>query len=278
MMIFPASCHPATALLGIVQPPPSFAIVGKGGVGKTTIAAFTLRYLLENGIKPLLAVDADPSACLAAALGVEVGETIGGIREDTRSAVNKLPPGISKSEFLGLKIQEAITEANGFDFLAMGRPEGPGCYCFVNNVLRDHLDRLTQHYRATVIDCEAGLEHLSRRTTLGVNTMICVADPTIKALEALRTVLEIAAQLNAKVKRKLLIINRVPDHAQEQVRKVVEQKLDLTAFEAHGFIPEDPAIFAAELTGSNLLAMNSNTSAYQAYKCFLDSLPQALQK
>lgn len=275
MVALPSGCHPSSAS-PVLSTSPSLAVVGKGGVGKTTIAAFMVRYLLEQGIKPLLAIDADPSSCLASALGVDVTETIGGIREDTRTAVQHLSPGMSKSEYLGMKIQEALGENDGFDFLAMGRPEGPGCYCFVNNVLRDHLDRLTQHYRATVIDCEAGLEHLSRRTTLGVSTMLFVADPTLKALQTLQTVQDIAARLNTTVKRRILLLNRVPPAAQERLLTLAGERLDLNAFEAVGFIPDDPAIFAAELEGAKLLDVSSAIPAYQHFLQIMTSLASPL--
>ncbi len=251
------------------------AIVGKGGVGKTTVAAFTIRYLLERGIKPLLAVDADPSSCLGGVLGVEVAETIGGLREDTRSAAHGIPEGIPKQQYLAMKVQEAIIEAQGFDLLAMGRPEGPGCYCFVNNVLREHLDRLSRNYQATVIDCEAGLEHLSRRTAQDVQTMILVADPTVKALNTINTILTIARDLRSRIERKLLLLNRVPAQDQERVLEMVHQYIDPDDFAAIGSLPQDGAIFAAELAGRNLLSLE-NSSAYQVYCQFLDALAQPL--
>jgi CO dehydrogenase maturation factor len=188
---------------------PCLAIAGKGGVGKTTLSAFLIRHLLDSDHAPILAVDADPSACLAGVLGVESVETIGGIREDTRAVAGGMPEGVPKQQYLELKIQEAVTEAQGFDLLTMGRPEGPGCYCFVNNLLRDNLDRLTKGYKATVIDCEAGLEHISRRTSRNVDTMIFVADPTVKALQTINTAVSIAEELDNKTERFLLILNRV---------------------------------------------------------------------
>ncbi|TKJ36849.1 hypothetical protein CEE37_14795 [candidate division LCP-89 bacterium B3_LCP] len=251
---------------------PCIALVGKGGVGKTTMSAFTIRYLIEKGINPVLAVDADPSVCLAGVLGIETGETIGGIREDTRSVAKGIPDTIPKQQYLELKVQEAVTESRDFDLLTMGRPEGPGCYCFVNNILRDNLDRLTRGYKVTVIDCEAGLEHISRRTGRDVNVMIFVADPTVKALNTLKSVLEIGEEVSNKILRRLLILNRVPDGKEEKVLEAAAGILDLKLFEAVGVIPGDSAVFDAELEGSSLLNIDSSISSYQAYIGFLNSL------
>lgn len=257
---------------------PTIAVAGKGGVGKTTLAAFTIRNLLESGLSPILAVDADPSVSLAGVLGVEIGETIGGIREDTRSVAQGIPETIPKQQYLELKIQEAITEAKGFDLLTMGRPEGPGCYCFVNNILRDNLDRLSKGYRATVIDCEAGLEHISRRTSRDVDTMIFMADPTAKAMETIRTALVTAEGLSNKIERKILILNRIPAGMEQRVLSAVSEHLDVNLFEAVGFIPQDEAIFEAELEGRNLLEIDGSIPSYLAFKQFITSLERPLSE
>lgn len=255
---------------------PCIAIVGKGGVGKTTIAAFTVRYLLERGVIPILAVDADPSMSLPGVLDVQVEETIGGIREDTRSTAKGVPEGVPKQQYLAMKIEEALVEAKGFDLLAMGRPEGQGCYCFVNNVLRDHLDRLAKSYKATVIDCEAGLEHISRRTTRAVDTLIMVADPTLKAIHTLGTILEMTMDLDGRVERKLLILSRVPSGSETRVQEAAFRILGRENFEAVGIIPQDEAIFEAELGGRNLLKVDAHIAAFQAYSNFLEALPRPL--
>ncbi|HID11122.1 MAG TPA: carbon monoxide dehydrogenase, partial [Candidatus Latescibacteria bacterium] len=138
------------------------AVSGKGGTGKTTIAALLVRKLMRMD-GPVLAVDADPNSNLGEQLGMEVGETIGDIREEVLE--EELPPGMTKDRYLELRIQETLTEGEGVDLLTMGRPEGPGCYCYVNHLLRGFLDRLSKNYRHIVVDNEAGMEHLSRRTT-----------------------------------------------------------------------------------------------------------------
>ncbi len=247
--------------------------MGKGGVGKTTLTAFTIKYLLGGNLTPILAVDADPSVCLAGVLGVEIRETIGGIREDTRAVAGGIPAGLPKQQYLELRVQEAVTEAQGFDLLTMGRPEGPGCYCFVNNVLRDHLDKLSRAYRVTVMDCEAGLEHLSRRTSRAVDTMILVADPTVKALETINSVLQIAGELHDRVGRRLLVLNRVPRGREDEITRIAARKLDFDRFDATAVIPQDDAVFEAELDGRVLLDLDDSTPAFEAYKRFLDGLP-----
>jgi CO dehydrogenase maturation factor len=165
----------------------ALALTGKGGVGKTTLAAMAIRWLGENAGGPILAVDADPNACLDGLLGVEVRSTVGRVREDAKQRAQAgLGGGVGKEEWLDLKIQESIVEADDFDLIAMGRSEGPGCYCYANNVLRSVLDRLAKHYRSIVIDNEAGLENLSRRTVQTVDQMIFVADPSAPGLATAR--------------------------------------------------------------------------------------------
>jgi len=142
----------------------TIAISGKGGTGKTTAAAMIIRWLADNRSKSILAVDADSAVSLNDMLGVAVPETVGAVREEMKRLVNDLPGGMTKQQFLDYKIQASLVETPEFDLVAMGRPEGPGCYCYANNLLRDILDTLTKNYDYVVIDNEAGMEHLSRRT------------------------------------------------------------------------------------------------------------------
>jgi len=154
----------------------TIAVSGKGGSGKTTLAAMIIRSLLERGRRgAILAVDADPNSCLAMALGVQVIATIADIREQA-STKQPTNPGADRLRTFEYGIQQAITEADGFDLLAMGRPEGPGCYCAANNMLRQFMDKLSGQYEYVIIDNEAGMEHLSRRTTNNVDLLYIVAE------------------------------------------------------------------------------------------------------
>jgi CO dehydrogenase maturation factor len=180
------------------------AVAGKGGVGKTTISAMLVQYLLKID-KPVLAVDADPNSNLNAALGLEYEETIADIREKVKK---QTPANFSKSEFFGLKLEEAIAEGNGFDLLVMGRPEGPGCYCAINNILRDYLEKISRKYKFVVIDNEAGMEHLSRRTAADIDLLLLISDPTAVGINSAIKVFDTAKSAGIKIKDISLVINK----------------------------------------------------------------------
>src|SRR5512146_2977488 len=160
----------------------SIAIAGKGGTGKTTIAALLVQLLAQKGT--VLAIDADPSSNLNLALGVELADTVGDVREEMLAAVKggTFMPGMAKQDYIDLRISESLVESQGFDLLAMGRGEGPTCYCAANNMLRVCIDRLSGAYDYVVIDNEAGLEHLSRQTTQDIDQLIIVSDPTVRGI------------------------------------------------------------------------------------------------
>ena len=170
------------------------AVVGKGGVGKTTVTALLLRRLLDGKETPVLAIDADPSSCLGAALGIPVERTLAEEREALRDGEGR-PPSMSQADWLALKTEELLVEREGFDLLTMGRPEGPGCYCFANNLIRGNLDRLGRAYRHVLLDCEAGLEHLSRRTSGRPDALVCVASRARMAAETIARALAIYREL-----------------------------------------------------------------------------------
>jgi CO dehydrogenase maturation factor len=130
----------------------TIAVAGKGGTGKTTVAALIVRLLKEKKAGSILAVDADPNHNLGEALGIKTDETIGSIIDEVSRNPEKIPAGMSKDRFIEYRVQTSVAEGEGFDLLSMGRPEGPGCYCYVNNVLRNVAGKLMQDYDYVVID------------------------------------------------------------------------------------------------------------------------------
>ncbi|MDD5060428.1 MAG: AAA family ATPase, partial [Candidatus Omnitrophica bacterium] len=193
------------------------AMAGKGGTGKTTIAAVIVRLIKEKKLGSVIAIDADPNSNLAQSLGVEnrsnIGEILDGIGE-------KVPPGMTKDRFIQLKVQTAIQEEDGFDLLSMGKPEGPGCYCYVNNILRSVMAGLVKDYDYIIIDNEAGLEHLSRRTSRLADTLIVVSDSSVVGLRSAKKVIELVNELKFEVKKSYLLVNRFnKDIREEQVKE-----------------------------------------------------------
>jgi CO dehydrogenase maturation factor len=241
----------------------TIAVAGKGGTGKTTVAALTIDYLVRLHKGSILAIDADPSTNLNLALGVEVEETIGGGREeivgDIRTGQYNL--GLDKQQAFRLMIQECLVETEHFDLLAMGRPEGPGCYCAPNHLLRQSIDALANSYRFVVIDNEAGLEHISRRTTRDVDLLLVISDPTVRGLIAAQRVFELVAELGSRVHKTCLIVNRVPvgdngrpELASELAAKIVELQLPLL-----GVLPQDAAVAEWDALGQPLVTLPLDT-------------------
>jgi len=186
------------------------AVTGKGGVGKTTISGLMIKQLIFNKMTPVLAIDADPNSCLDAALGVEVEHTVGSVREEVREETQKgLGAGISKQELLQLRIEESLVESKGYDLIAMGRPEGAGCYCYANNVLKDVIRQIAGQYPYVVLDNEAGLENLSRRIIQKVDMLVLVSDPSNAGMETLNRLHSLANDMNVQYDKLVLIINRL---------------------------------------------------------------------
>jgi CO dehydrogenase maturation factor len=184
------------------------AVTGKGGVGKTTISALLIKNLLAAGKTPVLCIDADPNSCLDAALGVSVTDTVGRAREEVRTSAGA-DANISKRELLRLKLESALVEARGFDLIAMGRPEGEGCYCYANNVLKEIIAEISSQYPYVVLDNEAGLENLSRRIVQKVDLMILTSDASNAGLQTLLRLYELANEMRMSYGKLALVINRL---------------------------------------------------------------------
>jgi CO dehydrogenase maturation factor len=238
----------------------TIAIAGKGGTGKTTVASLIIRWVSEHLTKSVLAVDADSNVNLHDLLGVAVKQTVGGIREEMRSLAAQLPGGMTKPQYLEYKIQASLTETPEFDFIAMGRPEGPGCYCYANNLLRDILRTLGTNYDFVVIDNEAGMEHLSRRTTQTIDHLLIIADPAPRGIVAAGRISRLLTELETRVKARHLVLNRVQPPLPDKVGNLVAAEgLDLL-----GTIPEDETLRQADQAQQPVWTLSRQAAAYRA--------------
>jgi CO dehydrogenase maturation factor len=244
------------------------AITGKGGVGKTTVAALLAILAIRKGRRPVLAIDADPNTCLDAALGVFAEKTVGGIREEAREIAGKgAMSGISKQEMLGLKIGECLVEADDFDLVAMGRPEGPGCYCYANSVLTSVLDELSSQYPIVVLDNEAGLENLSRRIVQKVNLLIVVSDPSKRGLDTVRRLHALAREMNIRFDRLAIIINRRRNDACSPA--IAGLKSDISADYIVN-LPENEELAEMGESGKSLWSISPDNAVMQQLNAFWD--------
>ncbi|MHB1458596.1 MAG: ATP-binding protein [Armatimonadota bacterium] len=246
----------------------TIAVTGKGGVGKTTTSALIIRWLVANNQIPVLAVDADCNANLHEALGISYVATVGGIREDALREAKNLS-GISKQEFLDLRVQDALVEQTGYDLIVMGRPEGPGCYCFANNVLRDIIKRLSVNYKNIVVDSEAGLEHLSRRTLLSVDFLLIVSDCTVRGVRTARRVTELAAEMGTPVKNCGLIVTRVPDGI---LPPAVQAEVDATGIPLLAAVPFDNNVADMDAGGMAVADIPSDSPARVAINSLMERI------
>jgi CO dehydrogenase maturation factor len=244
------------------------AVAGKGGSGKTTLCALLCRALMERGVKPVLAVDADPNSCLPERLGVTVRQTIGEMREQVRDDPESVPPGVSKHAWIEQLIQEDIAEASGFDLLVMGRQEGPGCYCYINNVLRDSMEKLSAKYRAVVVDNEAGLEHLSRRTNGRVEVMLVVCLPNQTGVHTAARILRIIKSLELEVGHTFLVFSQCDGVPGGDLGEAVAQ----LGVEVLGTVPADSGVNTFDVTGRPLLQLPAESRAVQAVRGFVTTL------
>jgi len=185
------------------------AVAGKGGTGKSTIAALLIFYLRELNQGPVLAIDADPDANLGTLLGIEPQQTVGDLREEVLAEIKNFPAGMSKANFVEAGLHQIIEEAIGFDLITMGRGEGPGCYCYLNNLIRKFSDDLMPSYSWVVIDNEAGLEHISRRTSADLDGLLVVVNENPNSIRTARRIADIGKTLANEIKEMILIPNMV---------------------------------------------------------------------
>lgn len=237
------------------------AITGKGGTGKTAVAAMLIRHLVNNSGKRyrILAIDADADANLADALGVRVGKTIGDMREFMQKARYDTPPETDKQVLFESKMFEILLEENGFDLLVMGKPEGSGCYCFVNNLLRGIMDKTVANYDLIIIDTPAGLEHFSRKTIPDLDDLIVVTDESRRGLTTGERIRDLAQEIDLHYKNLYVIVNKVTPGRRE---KVLENASSL-GLKVIGAIPFDESLAKFDLVGDPLMALPDSSPAIQ---------------
>lgn len=240
----------------------TIALAGKGGTGKTTVAALLVRHLIRRRLGDVLAIDADPSSNLNLALGLPLTTTVGDIREGMLAGVQNgsVGTGIARHDFLNAEIRLAVEEGERVDLLAMGRPEGQGCYCAVNHMLRQIIDGLGRAYAFVVIDNEAGMEHLSRRTTRDVDVLLVVTDPTVRGVKAADGIAKLAEELQINVGRAMLVVNRVQGELPETLRRTIDE-LNL---ELAGLIPADPLVGEFDAVGRPLVELPADAPSSRA--------------
>ncbi len=244
------------------------AIAGKGGVGKTTFTALLMRYLMERKPgKAILAVDADPNANLNETLGVEVEDTISDILEDTKRP-DAVPTGMSKEMYIQYKLQAAMVETKEFDLLVMGNPQGAGCYCYPNDLLRKHLEKLRNNYDYVLVDNEAGLEHLSRRIINDVDMLIVVSDASARSVRSAARVHEIVKSVGIDIKEIYLVVTKVTGNEVELLRPEIEK----TGLQLIGTIPLDPLVAEYDVQSKALLELPDDAPVVKATNEILDKL------
>ena len=238
----------------------NIAVAGKGGSGKTSVASLVIRYLMEKGAGPVLAVDADPNANLGESLGLDIKQTVGSILASFNEEKINIPPGMTKEAYLEIKLNEAVVESKGLDLVTMGRGEGPECYCYPNVILRKFADTMAENYAYMVMDNEAGMEHLSRRTTQNVDELLIISDHSVKGVRTVARIRELVAELKLVVKRQSVLINLVPDG----LDPLVAEELKKWEIEPAATIPLDEELYNYDLKLKPLLDLPDNSKAAKA--------------
>lgn len=227
---------------------PLVAVTGKGGTGKSTLTALLVQQLVASGVRPVLAVDADPNSCLGDLLGIEVPGTMAELRDRTRRSADETP-GLSKPMQVDLGLNEIMSEGTGFDLLTMGQPEGSGCYCYINNLLKGWLEKTGRQYAIRVVDNQAGMEHLSRLVTATIDVMLIVAEPTLPAARAVARIMKLSRNLPMKVGRRVVVWNRVHEN---KVPQALRDAADENTADASVMVAWSDRLAAAYVNGEIL--------------------------
>jgi CO dehydrogenase maturation factor len=245
------------------------ALAGKGGTGKTTTSALLIKYLLNRGMTPVLAVDADANANLNELLALDVNVTLGEIRKELKGDI---PQGMSRDQYMEMKIHQSLIEETGFDLMVMGQPDGPGCYCAANQYLAMTMDKLAENYEYIIVDNEAGMEHLSRMNLRSIDYLLIVSDPSARGIMTARRIADITGPLQLEVKEQHLIVNRAPSPVTSALQEKIDEAVSDADMNLAGIISSSDDLIDQELSGKSYLQLGENiTVIQQAYSIF-DSL------
>lgn len=238
----------------------NIAVAGKGGSGKTSVAGLIIRYLKKNGSGPILAIDADPNTNLGESLGLDVKQTVGSMLNEFQKDKINIPPGMNKQDYLDYKLNEIIVESKGLDLVTMGRGGGPECYCYPNLILKKFVDSLAENYAYMVMDNEAGMEHLSRRTTQNVDGLFIISDHSMKGIRTVARIRDLVSELKLVVKRQMVIVNFVPT----KLDPLVTKELDRLGIASVITIPLDNEVYEYDLKLKPLLDLPDTSKAVMA--------------
>lgn len=241
------------------------AFAGKGGVGKTTVAALVVRHLSRHDKTPILAVDADPNSNLGETMGLDVPTTIGDIRENYMRDPQGVPSGMDKINYIETLVEQALIEKPQFDLLVMGRQEGQGCYCMVNNILNNFTEKLSTNYNYLVVDNEAGMEHLSRRTSGDVDMLYLVTDYSLRGLRAVKRIHDMLESLSLKIGNLGIVVSRGP----EQLSQAFIDEVEEIGLPIMGVIPDDPALLDFDMERKSLLELPDDSLSVKAIENML---------
>ncbi|MDR1701689.1 MAG: AAA family ATPase [Sporomusaceae bacterium] len=241
------------------------AVAGKGGTGKTSFTALLIRYLAQNTKHDILAVDADANANLNEALGLDLPMTISELIASTKDP-KAIPQGMSQDVYIQYKLQESLVESDRVDMLVMGGPDGPGCYCFPNNLLRGYMEKLGKNYDYVVMDNEAGLEHISRRVTQDIDYMFVISDTSARSIRSAGRVKELLTSIKSNIKNLYLVVTK--SQAPEDL-EVLQDEIEKTGLDLIGVIPFDPLVSKFDLEGKPLFDLPEDSAASQAVDAIL---------
>lgn len=251
----------------------TIAVAGKGGTGKTTLTGLLIDYLCKQGKGPILAVDADANSNLNEVLGVEVEFTLGDIREDVATselaAVNPIPAGMSKHDYMNYMLNSAMVEEDDYDLLVMGRTQGKGCYCYVNGLLQSQLAKVASQYKYLVIDNEAGMEHMSRGIIPKVDVLLLVSDCSRRGVQAVGRIAELAKDLNLNPQTMKLIINRAPGGV---VNEGTMEEIRNQGLELLGVVPQDELVYEYDCIGKPTASLPTSSNARAAFESFIGQI------